>query len=292
MRGVLSLVVGFSLAVGVLLGQTRLIPEEADKLAIESPNPRYPADAKYARIQGAVVLDVTVSESGSVIATKLVLGHPLLADAAAKAARKRTYRPYLADGKPVAFVTIVGTTFTIESLHLPEQDLSRGYLAEQNGCRTATDEHNWSDAESACSGALWLAGQLAGHDGIERIVANNDIGFVYLAQQRFDEALKYFSHALAIADKRTGKTDTELAYVYRNLAFAEQGLGHLGTAREYYSKAEATLEAAQANIRDDGLKLRCAKTLKSVLKFHLAAALQAGATQEAEEIQKRLNALP
>ena len=289
------LIVGLALAasccVSSLLGQTRLAAEEADKLVTKRPAAQYPAEASLARIQGLVLLDITVSETGSVIAAKLIYGHPLLVDAAVGAAKRRVYRPYLADGKPTAFVTVAGMSFFVDSQNDREQDRSRRYLTLRDNCLKATEGHKWTEAESVCSGALWIVGQMAGHDGIEKIDATDNVGFVYLHQQRFDKASEYFSRALVIAQHGPEKAQAELGYVCRNLGLAALGLGDLPKAREYYSNAEASLTLAQTKAGDEGLRAKCAKTLKSVLDLHLKAAREAGAAEEADEIQKRLTAL-
>lgn len=69
--------------------------------AISLPKPPYPAIAKAAHASGAVVVQVTVDESGSVTNARAVSGHPLLQAAATQAARQARFSPTLLSGKPV-----------------------------------------------------------------------------------------------------------------------------------------------------------------------------------------------
>src|SRR5262245_54291461 len=72
--------------------QTQLSPEEAEKLVVDKPTPKYPAIAEKARIQGVVKLKITVSETGTVNAVETISGHPFLVGAATEAVKKRRYR--------------------------------------------------------------------------------------------------------------------------------------------------------------------------------------------------------
>ncbi|MCP5105196.1 MAG: TonB family protein [bacterium] len=72
---------------------------------IRRSDPVYPPTALRAYIQGNVVLEVVNDSKGNVKKVKVINGHPLLREAAAKAVKKWKYEPYLIDGeaKPVIF---------------------------------------------------------------------------------------------------------------------------------------------------------------------------------------------
>ncbi|CAN5768739.1 hypothetical protein BH20ACI4_BH20ACI4_17070 [soil metagenome] len=57
------------------------------------PKPPYPAPARAVGADGAVNVQVTINEQGSVISAKAVSGHPLLRQAAEDAARKAKFTP-------------------------------------------------------------------------------------------------------------------------------------------------------------------------------------------------------
>jgi len=70
------------------------------------------------------------------------------------------------------------------------------------------------------------------------------------------------------------------------------GLGNPDQARELYAKAERAFELAYENIGNDELKRVYQQRLKGMLEYHALAAEQAGAAAEAEEIRKRMAAIP
>jgi protein TonB len=75
--------------------------------------PQYPAIAKAARIQGTVVLQATISKSGTIQNLKVISGPPMLQQAALEAVRSWRYRPYLLNGDPVEVETTVNVVFNL-----------------------------------------------------------------------------------------------------------------------------------------------------------------------------------
>ncbi len=69
--------------------------------AISKPIPDYPPLAKSARVEGDVVIEITISEDGDVAAARVVSGHPLLQQAALSAARQWKFKPTLLNNTPV-----------------------------------------------------------------------------------------------------------------------------------------------------------------------------------------------
>lgn len=74
---------------------------------------QYPDDARKARIQGLVVVQVLIDKSGDVEKATLVSGHPLLAPAAIEAVKQWKYKPYLLNGQPVAVETQIVVNFSL-----------------------------------------------------------------------------------------------------------------------------------------------------------------------------------
>jgi protein TonB len=64
-------------------------------------------------VQGLVVLDAVVDESGVVTQTKVVSGPPVLAAAAVDAVRWWHYDPYLVSGQPAAVETTITVNFQL-----------------------------------------------------------------------------------------------------------------------------------------------------------------------------------
>ena len=87
-------------------------PEVMTGNRISGENPTYPQEARAKKIEGKVVLDVTIGKDGAI--EKLnVLKSPdnLLSDSASKAVHTWRYRPYLLNGEPVAVETTVNVIF-------------------------------------------------------------------------------------------------------------------------------------------------------------------------------------
>lgn len=82
--------------------------------ALSLPKPAYPAIAKQAHASGTVVVQVTISESGSVLSAVAVSGHPLLRPAAAAAARSARFSPTKLSGQPVKVTGVITYNFVAQ----------------------------------------------------------------------------------------------------------------------------------------------------------------------------------
>jgi protein TonB len=71
--------------------------------------PVYPAIARQAGVQGAVVMEAIISKAGSIESLHAVSGPQMLRAAALSAVEAARYRPYRLNGEP----TEVQTTITI-----------------------------------------------------------------------------------------------------------------------------------------------------------------------------------
>lgn len=72
-----------------------------------SPQPLYPTLAQLTHVEGGVVLAIAVSAQGTVVATRVVQGQPLLRGAAETAVRHWRFRPFVEDGRPTQVQTSV-----------------------------------------------------------------------------------------------------------------------------------------------------------------------------------------
>jgi len=81
---------------------------------IDRVDPVYPPLAREARIEGAVVLEVTVDEYGEVRASRVLSGHPMLTQAAIAAVQQWIFEPtYDANDEPVEVVGTVTVNFKL-----------------------------------------------------------------------------------------------------------------------------------------------------------------------------------
>ena len=82
--------------------------------AISLPKPTYPPIAKAARASGTVTVQVTIDESGNVIAARAVSGHPLLQQSAVQAARQARFSPTMLAGTPVKVTGVITYNFVAQ----------------------------------------------------------------------------------------------------------------------------------------------------------------------------------
>lgn len=75
--------------------------------AVNLVKPAYPPAALAVRASGAVNVQVMVDEEGNVVSAKAVSGHPLLRQAAEKAALKAKFAPAVSDGRPMPVSGII-----------------------------------------------------------------------------------------------------------------------------------------------------------------------------------------
>jgi protein TonB len=89
--------------------------EAAAAMRISGDSAVSPAIANAAGIHGTVVLEITISKTGTVDDLKVVSGPPLLQDAALAAVKTYRYQPFQMNGKPVRVRTLVGVIFMLRS---------------------------------------------------------------------------------------------------------------------------------------------------------------------------------
>jgi protein TonB len=80
---------------------------------VRKVEPEYPELARRARVQGVVILVVTVDEEGNVSEINVSRGHPMLNDAAVNAVKQWKYSPTLLNGEPIPVTATVTVNFVM-----------------------------------------------------------------------------------------------------------------------------------------------------------------------------------
>lgn len=75
--------------------------------------PKYPSIAAQAGVQGIVIIEATISETGDVVATKVLRSIPLLDRAAIDAVMQWKYTPVRLNGTPVPVLMTVTVNFAL-----------------------------------------------------------------------------------------------------------------------------------------------------------------------------------
>ena len=82
-------------------------------LLIRKTLPVYPPIARAAGVEGTVVLQATISRTGSIENLHVIAGPAMLQQAALDAVSTWIYRPYLLNGQPVEVDTTINVVFTL-----------------------------------------------------------------------------------------------------------------------------------------------------------------------------------
>jgi len=85
----------------------------AQGMLLQKTVPMYPPIAKAARVSGTVVLQATISKTGTIENLHVISGPAMLQQSAMDAVRSWRYRPYLLNGDPVEVETTVNVVFTL-----------------------------------------------------------------------------------------------------------------------------------------------------------------------------------
>jgi TonB family protein len=91
--------------------QLQVPAEVMQKLLIHRVEPTYPAEARPAKLQGIIALDVVVGRDGSVVSMRALNGPDVLARAAMDALRWWKFEPYRVNGEPAVVETTVAVEF-------------------------------------------------------------------------------------------------------------------------------------------------------------------------------------
>ena len=94
-------------------GPVRVSAATAAGMALSKPNPVYPAEAKAAHVQGAVILHAIISKTGTVENLQVISGNGMLVASAIDAVSKWTYKPYLLNGRPVEVETSITVNYAL-----------------------------------------------------------------------------------------------------------------------------------------------------------------------------------
>jgi protein TonB len=82
---------------------------------IKDVKPVYPAIAQSARVQGIVIIETTISETGKVVDARVLRSIPLLDEAAIAAVMQWEFTPTLLNGEPTAIIMSVTVNFTLDA---------------------------------------------------------------------------------------------------------------------------------------------------------------------------------
>jgi protein TonB len=94
-------------------GPMRVSAGVASGQLVVSIQPRYPAIAKQARVQGTVIVSALIGTDGRIASLHVLSGPPLLVPAAVDAIQRARYRPWTLNGQPVEVETTINIVFSL-----------------------------------------------------------------------------------------------------------------------------------------------------------------------------------
>lgn len=80
-----QVILAFAFLLGLAIADTRK--------PVLNPDPEYPEIARRMNINGTVKVEVVIAADGSILSTKVLGGHPILADSVQRALKKWKYAP-------------------------------------------------------------------------------------------------------------------------------------------------------------------------------------------------------
>jgi len=83
--------------------------------ALLLPKPNYPPLARNIRLEGSVIVQVLIDESGKVISAKVTSGHPLFVAEAQRAAMQARFSPTLISDQPVKVSGVITYQFKLSN---------------------------------------------------------------------------------------------------------------------------------------------------------------------------------
>jgi protein TonB len=95
-------------------GPVRVSGMVVEGMLIEKRMPVYPVIAKATGTQGTVVLQATISRTGTIENLRVASGPAMLQQTAMDAVKTWRYRPYLLNGEPVEVETTVNVVFKLQ----------------------------------------------------------------------------------------------------------------------------------------------------------------------------------
>jgi len=84
-----------------------------NSLLVHRVDPIYPSLARTARVEGTVIAEARISNTGAIEDLRIISGHTLFRQSVLDAVKQWRYRPTLLNGEPIDVVTTITVNFTL-----------------------------------------------------------------------------------------------------------------------------------------------------------------------------------
>ncbi len=236
-------------------------------------SPVYPPIAKAAHIQGTVVFEIRVGDSGKIESMKVVSGPAMLQQAATDCLKQWTFHPFEKDGIPVPARGQMPITFMLSDYHPGPDDeqIADRYFPLSDQCRKAVSARtDYGAAEAVCKQAAETASEF----GPEVRFIEKRSAFVYAAtacanNKDLVSALPWATKAVEIV-KLGHDDDSGSNAAYSTKGTIEGLLGNLEAADQDLNTAEDYERKGIARMEKDapGISGNYKHVLARDLRFH------------------------
>ena len=204
----------------------------------------YPDDAKRARIEGSVALEVTVDASGHVSQVRALDGPIPLRQAAVDAYTHATYKPIFdpKSGRPAPAIITTRVNFSLRELP-PDTDLKVDQIFEPLHARCQDESRVKAPAAlETCRQAVEISHRFSPAAQLEaRATAVNDLVLVLLDQKDYVEASSVSDEAIALVQATNHPHTPAAATAYITRCEARSLAKQYSGAAEDCAVAEETL---------------------------------------------------
>ncbi len=194
--------------------------EEAQQHLLKRVEPVYPALAQASHIQGLVVLEVTIDESGST-KIRLISGHPMLAPAAIEAVKQWKYKPFERDGRPVTVKTKVDISIPE---HIDQDDAKREaifqktYWPAERAGQEALKKNDYAGAKQEFLASRSAAEKRGDSKWLELAGTISELGSIERDQKNYGEAERLYKESLALHETHQKPDEAEVGGALQALA--------------------------------------------------------------------------
>lgn len=226
----------------------RIPADEAAKHLLTGPQPAYPALAQQARIQGNVILEARIDESGSLADIRMIAGHPMLVPAAIEAVRHWKYEPFQVGGKPVSVVTDILITFGGKKHDVQDGRTQLAFRYDfwsaEDAAYAAIARRDYPAAEQQLGRAQQALGT-GGQHPQEQWDWLTTSGRLQALQQKYQQAEHYLNDALSLESHAQQSTITALSLSNLGALFADEKKFDLA-----YQKGSQALSIYKNNFKE------------------------------------------
>ena len=187
-----------------VFAQTTTAPVHDEPISV--PSVVYPEDAKQARVEGVVQLQINVDATGHVTSVEALSGPAQLRQAAIDAYRQAAYPPLIVGGQPTPAIIKTSVNFSLKELP-PDNDQTVDKLFQPVHARCQQLSADKSpDAMDACREALRISGRFTPQAQLEvRATAINDLVLLLIVDGKKSTQLP---EAGALADRAVDLVST------------------------------------------------------------------------------------